>query len=121
VPSWRSHPSQWPTRCWQNCSCAWVCVIENEIVGFSIVDCVDNNIWALFVKPDFEKRGIGKKLHNTMLDWYFAQTTETLWLGTSPSTRAETFYRKQGWTEAGLHGKGEIKFEMTRKNWLKNT
>ncbi len=99
----------------------WVCVIENVFVGFSIVDCVDNNIWALFVKPEFEKRGIGKKLHNTMLDWYFAQTTETLWLGTSPSTRAETFYRKQGWTEAGLHGKGEIKFEMTRKNWLKNT
>jgi hypothetical protein len=31
----------------------WVCVIENRLVGFSIVDLEDKNIWALFVHPDF--------------------------------------------------------------------
>lgn len=97
----------------------WVCVVENDIVGFSIADLVDHNIWALFVKPEFEKKGIGKQLHNTMLDWYFTQTTENVWLGTEPNTRAETFYRKSGWIEIGLHGKNEIKFEMSRAHWLK--
>ena len=86
----------------------WVCEIENKIVGFSIADLKDNNIWALFLRPEFEKQGIGKQLHDTMLDWYFKQTTNNVWLGTSPGTRAEMFYRKAGWTETGTHGKGEI-------------
>jgi GNAT superfamily N-acetyltransferase len=96
----------------------WVCEIDNEIVGFSIVDLKDNNIWALFIKPEFEKKGIGRQLHNTMLDWYFEQTRNNVWLGTSPMTRAENFYRKAGWTVIGTHGKNEIKFEMTYKDWL---
>ncbi|MES2779132.1 MAG: GNAT family N-acetyltransferase [Bacteroidota bacterium] len=95
----------------------WVYEINNEIVGFSIVDLTDNNIWALFVHPDFEKQGIGKNLHDVMLNWYFEQTTVAVWLGTAPNTRAETFYRKAGWAEIGTHGKGEIKFEMTHGHW----
>ncbi len=95
----------------------WVCEIENKVVGFSIVDLKDNNIWALFLNPSFEKKGIGRKLHDTMLDWYFLQTKDNVWLGTSPNTRAEIFYRKSGWIEIGSHGKGEIKFEMTFNNW----
>ena len=98
----------------------WVCEIANHIVGFSIVDLKDNNIWALFIKPKFEKRGIGRKLHDMMLDWYFSQTKSTVWLGTSPKTRAESFYRKAGWIEAGIHGDGEVKFEMTYDDWRKN-
>lgn len=98
----------------------WVCEIEEKITGFSIVDLNDNNIWALFVDPDFEKKGIGKKLHDIMLDWYFTQTKESVWLGTSPNTRAEIFYRKSGWNEIGMHGKNEIKFEMTFDNWTNN-
>lgn len=95
----------------------WVCEINNEVVGFAIADLVDSNIWALFVHPGFEKLGIGKKLHDEMIDWYFTQTDKTVWLGTAPNTRAEKFYRRAGWKEIGVHGKGEIKFEMTKDNW----
>jgi GNAT superfamily N-acetyltransferase len=95
----------------------WVCEINGQIVGFAIADLVDNNIWALFIHPDFEKLGIGKKLHDEMMNWYFSQTDKTVWLGTSPKTRAELFYRKAGWKEIGMHGKGEIKFEMTKDEW----
>ncbi len=97
----------------------WVCEIDNTIVGFSIVDLKKNNIWALFLKPEFEKQGIGKQLHDIMLDWYFEQTKSTVWLGTAPGTRAETFYRKAGWKEIGMHGKGEVKFEMSNEDWVK--
>jgi len=99
----------------------WVCEIDNEIVGFSIVDLQDHNIWALFLKPEFEKKGIGRTLHDTMLTWYFEQTKTNVWLGTSPYTRAEAFYRKAGWKEIGTHGKDEIKFEMTYENWSNST
>ena len=72
----------------------WVCEIDNQIVGFSIVDLKENNIWALFVHPSHDKQGIGKQLHDLMLNWYFNQTSKNVWLGTAPSTRAEIFYRK---------------------------
>ena len=95
----------------------WVCEIGDTIVGFSIADLKDNNIWALFLRPEYEGRGIGKKLHGMMLEWYFSQTQKTVWLGTAPNTRAEKFYRKAGWKEVGTHGKGEIKFEMSFHTW----
>ncbi|MBL7887254.1 MAG: GNAT family N-acetyltransferase [Flavobacterium sp.] len=94
----------------------WVAVENDKVVGFSIVDLVENNIWALFVHPNFAEKGIGRKLHNVMLDWYFTQTTQTVWLGTDPGTRAETFYRKSGWQHVGMYG-NEYKFEMTFERW----
>lgn len=98
----------------------WVCEIDGQIVGFSIVDVSGRNVWALFLRPEYERQGIGRQLHDRMLDWYFSQTSETLWLSTSPSTRAERFYRKAGWQEAGTYGKGEVKFEMTQEAWMGN-
>ena len=95
----------------------WVCVNDGNILSFAIVDLVDHNVWALFVHPDHDKKGIGRKLHDTMMDWYFSQTEQKIWLGTAPRTRAESFYRKAGWLETGLHGKGEIKFEMSAETW----
>ena len=65
------------------------------------------------------KKGIGKKLHDMMLEWYFSKTKEKVWLGTAPNTRAEMFYRMCGWKEVGKHGKGEIKFEMNFDNFGK--
>lgn len=97
----------------------WVCEIDHQIVGFAIVDLRENNIWALFLDPNFEGKGIGRQLHQTMLDWYFSQTKATVWLGTAFNTRAEQFYRKAGWTEVGMHGTKEIKFEMTYEDWHK--
>jgi hypothetical protein len=49
----------------------WVCEINENIVGFAIADLKDNNIWALFVHPDHEKKSIGKTLHDIMMNWYF--------------------------------------------------
>jgi len=95
----------------------WVCELNGKIIGFAIADLVDDNIWALFVDPHFEHRGIGRKLHELMLDWYFAQDKKKVWLSTSPGTRAVSFYIKAGWTETGIHGRGEIKFEMQLEDW----
>lgn len=96
----------------------FVCEIDDIIVGFSIVDFVENNVWALFLLPEFEGKGIGKKLHQLMLDEYFSKTKETIWLSTEANSRAETFYKKQGWKNAGFLG-NEMKFEMSFEDWRK--
>ena len=99
----------------------WVCEIENTIVGFAIADLKNHNIWALFVQPEFAGKGIGKRLHDTMLRWYFAQTRETAWLTTAPGTKAETFYSMQGWKKAGIQNNGEVRFEMAFEAWKKKS
>jgi GNAT superfamily N-acetyltransferase len=95
----------------------WVCIIDNRIVGFSIADLQKNNVWALFVQPGYEGKGIGKTLLVMLLYWYFSQTKETIWLGTAPNSRAEQFYRRFGWKETGKQSNGEIRFEMTEQEW----
>lgn len=95
----------------------WVYETDGKVVGFAVVDLVDNNVWALFIRPEFEGQGIGKKLHRHMLDWYFNHEKDFIWLGTDPGTRAAEFYKRQGWTASGKNGEVEIRFEMTRKKW----
>ena len=97
----------------------WLCEADDQIVGFAIVDIKEKNIWALFIHPGYEEKGIGKKLHDQMMNWYFGQTNETIWLGTAPDTRAEKFYRRAGWKETGIRPNGEIRFEMTAEAWKK--
>lgn len=94
-----------------------MCEIDKKNVSFAIADLKENNIWVLFLNPKFERMGIGQMLHKTMLDWYFTQTKDTVWLGTEFNTRAEKFYRKAGWAEVGTNGTKEIKFEMTYNDW----
>jgi GNAT superfamily N-acetyltransferase len=95
----------------------WVCEVDGKIQGFAIADLKESNIWALFLHPDYEKMGIGTRLQSQMLEWYFQQGKEKVWLGTEPKSRAESFYRKSGWKEVGMYGKNEIKFEMTLEEW----
>ncbi|WP_305011447.1 GNAT family N-acetyltransferase [Hymenobacter mellowenesis] len=94
----------------------WVGEEAGRIVGFAIADLTGHSIWALFVHPDFDQRGIGRALHDAMLSWYFGQTSEPLWLSTAPGTRAEGFYRRAGWCETGRTASGEVRFELTKWN-----
>ena len=95
----------------------WICEIDDTLVGFAIIDTADNNIWALFVHPGFEKKGVGRKLQEIMLNWFFNQSDKPLWLGTAPGTRAEHFYRSSGWKNIGLRKNAEIRFEMSYSDW----
>jgi len=95
----------------------WVCEIDGCVVGFAIGDLVKNNVWALFIHPDHEGKGIGKALLSLLLTWYFAQTNETIWLSTAPNSRATAFYRRFGWTETGITQTREIRFALNVEQW----
>jgi GNAT superfamily N-acetyltransferase len=94
--------------------CGWVVEADGEVVAFAFGDARDGNIWALFVDPEHERRGYGRRLHDAMLAWLWSRGLERLWLSTTPGTRAEAFYRTAGWRDAGPAPRGEIRFEIDR-------
>ncbi len=89
----------------------WVYEEKGNILGFAFLDITNKNVWALFVSPAHEKKGIGRALHDHLLTWWFKNYAYPLWLSTSPDTRAEKFYRRAGWRAAGRTSSGEIRFE----------
>jgi len=90
----------------------WVAEEAGRIVGFAIGDRDEADIWALFVDPPFEGRGHGRRLHDTMVDWMFAQGLPRITLGTDPHTRAERFYIAAGWRFTHLRDDGEHAYEL---------
>ena len=89
----------------------WVALADTRIIGFAAIDAPTANVWALFVDPAREGQGAGSALHDQMLRWATGEGLERLWLTTTPGTRAERFYRRQGWAIAKTTDSGEIRFE----------
>lgn len=90
----------------------WLCEDAGRILGFGAGDRETGWIWALFVQPGFEGRGIGRALLaracDTLRDAGFAECT----LSTDPDTRAARVYRRAGWREAGRTADGEVIFKL---------
>ena len=71
----------------------WVAERRDEIVAFSIADRASRSIFALFVLPQFEGRGLGSRLLDLALDWLWANGADLVWLTTGPDTRAAALLR----------------------------
>lgn len=89
----------------------WVIESDNEVVAFAVANATNGNIWALFVHPNHERRGHGRALHDTMVDWLRAQGLRRVWLTTEPGTRAQSFYEAAGWQLVGSTDDGELRYE----------
>ena len=84
---------------------------ENEaVLGFAAGDTRDGWIWALFVAPGHEGRGIGRALLPLACDTLRRAGYATATLSTDEGTRAERFYRQNGWTATGKNHRGEVVF-----------
>ncbi len=92
----------------------WVIEVDGTIRAFAIANKRTANVWALFVEQGHEQRGHGRRLHDTMMAWFWAEGVPRVWLSTGARTRAEAFYRAAGWVEVGLTPHGEVGFEMQR-------
>ena len=92
----------------------WVAERSKEIVAFSMADRADPSIFALFVLPEYEGRGLGNRLLDLALQWLWDSGAELAWLTTSPDTRAARFYERRGWVPAGMVPGGDMRFELRR-------
>ncbi len=91
---------------------AFCAEIDGVVAGFSMADRTDGSIWALFVHPDFEGRGLGRELIRLAVDALWAAGHARAVLTTDPDTRAEAFYRRRGWRAVGANDLGEVRFEL---------
>jgi len=91
----------------------WVALVDGEIVAFSYANRIDGSIWALFVDPRFEGRGLGKQLLSLATDWLFALGFRQVTLSTGTHTSAAQFYIRLGWRLASSSA-GDSVFVLDR-------
>jgi ribosomal protein S18 acetylase RimI-like enzyme len=89
----------------------WIWEEGGRILGFSAGDAEIGWIWALFVDPGHEGRGIGRALLTLACRTLVRAGFATATLTTDPGTRAAGFYRRGGWTDSGRTEDGEIIFK----------
>jgi GNAT superfamily N-acetyltransferase len=90
----------------------WVIDEGGDVRAFAVGNADTGNVWALFVDPLHEGRGFGRRLHDAMVCWLFAQGLPRLTLGTEPGTRAQRFYESAGWRRTGSGERGEVAYEL---------
>ncbi|TZG37426.1 GNAT family N-acetyltransferase [Agrobacterium sp. B1(2019)] len=97
--------------------CGWVAECDGAAVAFSMIDSETGSVFALFVRPAFEGRGLGGLLLREAEQALF-RSHETIWLETDAeeTVRANGFYRKAGWQPVALTAKGEMRYEKTARS-----
>jgi GNAT superfamily N-acetyltransferase len=90
---------------------AWVAETEDGLAGFAVLDVAGRSVWALFVAPEAEGRGMGRALHDRMIAAAEGHGLRRIFLNTAPGTRAERFYSEAGWIRTGMTKDGELRFE----------
>lgn len=98
----------------------WVGRVDGAIRGFSFADRTTANIWALFIEPGYDGRGMGRRLHDLAVAWLFEQGATRIWLTTAPGTRAERLYRRAGWVQTGVEPNADIRLELGPGQWRRD-
>ena len=85
----------------------WLWEEDGKVLGFSAADTRDGTIWALFIDPAHEGRGIGRALFAKACDVLRKAGHTTGALTTQPGSRADRFYQRAGWKAIGTSERGE--------------
>ena len=84
----------------------WVAEDAGRIVGFVMGDKSTGEMWVIAVLPEYEGRGIGRRLLSRVEQWLAADSWREIWLTTDPDERyrAVGFYRHLGWHDWKIEG-----------------
>lgn len=98
----------------QSAPCAWVAAdAGGEVLGFAMVDLDTACLFAAFVLPEQEGRGIGQGLIQTCEAALF-ERHPLAWLETAGHSRAAGVYRHLGWGNETEVGDGDVRLEKRR-------
>jgi ribosomal protein S18 acetylase RimI-like enzyme len=82
----------------------WLCEQGGRVVGFTMANRANGELWVVSVLPEWEGKGIGGRLMRMAEEWLMACGCAEAWLTTSidPRLRAYGFYRRLGWEDDKL-------------------
>ena len=93
--------------------CAWVATENDKIIGFTMILPDEGCLFAAFVLPAYEGRGVGRRLV-LLAEQELFKHHEIAWLETDKNSRAAKFYMQLGWgNETNINGT-DIKLEKHR-------
>lgn len=92
----------------------WLGEVNGAVIGFSIASAKDDSIWALFVRREYEGKGVGTKLLSLATQWLFETGASKITLSTATGTRADNFYARAGWLRGEVGSNGEIVYTLDR-------
>ncbi|KQB53929.1 GCN5 family acetyltransferase [Pseudomonas endophytica] len=92
--------------------CIWIAEVEGVRAGFSMADLQEGCVFAAFVLPEYEGRGLGRQLMDKAQTFLF-ERYPTIWLETAEASRAYGFYRALGWTPVERLPEGDIRLEKS--------
>ncbi len=88
-------------------------IVQGAIQGFSMANKADAEIYALFVRPEYESQKIGSQLLDATLEHLFLIGHRRAQLATEKNTRAYHFYLGKNWRPIGENEQGEAVLEFT--------
>ncbi|NWA39764.1 GNAT family N-acetyltransferase [Pseudomonas reactans] len=97
----------------ENNHCAWVATENDKIIGFSMILPDEGCLFAAFVLPEYEGRGVGRRLVSLAEQELFKHH-EIAWLETDKNSRAAKFYMQLGWGNKKAINDTDIKLEKQR-------
>lgn len=92
---------------------AFLAEVGGEPIGFTMAEISEAYVFACFLRPGFEKRGIGRQLMERTEAGLRQHGVTQAWLSTGPGEdlRAVGFYERLGWKRNGYLDDGQIRFE----------
>lgn len=92
-----------------------VALTGGKIAGFAMTQISEGYVFALFVRPEHEGKGLGRALMHEVESGLVERgvTEASLCTGPEEGIRAPGFYRHLGWVDSGFMDDGQLKFCKT--------
>lgn len=90
----------------------WIGFVDGVDAGFSIAHAGTGSIFAMFVRPEYEGLGLGRRLLTLAEKWLAEKGFSEIWLeaGKERGLRAHGFYERCGWRQDGFMPDGQLRF-----------
>jgi len=87
----------------------WICRINNGFVGYGLgIHIPHALIGGLFIRPEYQGRGIGSEILERITDWFFNGNDDQIELTTDKGSIASGFYAARGWVQEGEDEFGQL-------------
>lgn len=99
----------------EDSECVWIAEVEGQPLAFVMIDRETGELFAMFVRPGHENRGLGRRLMGVAEAALFEQH-ERIFLITDgrQDIRANGFYQRLGWELAGQEDHDDVRYEKCR-------